>query len=169
MTKQEYIEQLQDLVETNKITNIKDLQTQFVNEDGSLEPIEIYDEVLSPIEFNACDKCGALERTDHLCWVEQFPFEDDNKNDQAILKALREDKEDYSALCWECMNEFKNKGMGLPTDLVITHEANYDLGQSLNERICETIVDYLSEEYGYYLDGYEWNIVLNNIKWDTKD
>ena len=109
MTKQEYIERLQDMVSKNYITNIKDLNTQYVNEDGTTEPIEPYEDVLSPIGWNSCDRCGALHDSElGLMWIDHFPFEEDNEEDQHLLKALEQESEDYCALCWECVNELKH-------------------------------------------------------------
>ena len=104
MTREEKIELLQDKVSKNYITNIEEL--------NKYEPeIDVINEVLSPIEFNICDRCGKCGDGElDFLWVDYFPWDEDDKDDKAILKAIEIEGVDYCALCWDCVDELKKKG-----------------------------------------------------------
>lgn len=103
MTRQEKIGDLQDKVSKNYITNIEELK--------KYEPeIDVFNDVLSNMEWNMCDRCGDLHDSQDFCWIDDFPFEEDNEDDQAILRALANEEFDYCAVCWKCINELKKKG-----------------------------------------------------------
>lgn len=105
MTLQEKIDDLQDKVSKNYITNIEELK--------KYEPeIDVFNDVLSNMEWNICDRCGDLHDSQDFCWVDGFPFEEDNEDDQAILRAIASEGIDYCAVCWKCIKELKNKGKG---------------------------------------------------------
>lgn len=96
MTKQEIIEDLQDKVSKNYITNISELM--------KYEPdIDIYDDVLSPIEFNICDECGELYRSNELCWVDYL----DPEYDSELIDKLSEKDGSICAICDDCVNKIK--------------------------------------------------------------
>lgn len=107
MTREEKIEDLQDKVSKNYITNIEEL--------NKYEPeIDVINEVLSPIGFNICDRCGECGDGElNFLWVDYYPWEKDNEDDQAIIKAIEIEGVDYCALCWGCVSKLKEKGKKL--------------------------------------------------------
>ena len=87
MTRQEKIDELQDKISKNYITNIEEL--------NKYEPeIDVFNEVLSPMGWNICDKCGALYKSDELCWVDYL----DPDYDQELC-----------AICYECAKELRHE------------------------------------------------------------
>lgn len=85
------IEQLRDEVASGYITNISELQ-------GVEEP---YENILSPLELNSCDRCGEIERTDDLLWTDYL----DSEEDRAVLDEA--DRHDWTALCNKCYKQLK--------------------------------------------------------------
>lgn len=115
MTREEKIEELQDRVEHNKISNLDDLKLEIscAEYDGE-EVIEPIDDILAPIGFTYCDRCGECGDTEQdFLWVDCFPWEEDNEGDKAIIKAMQDEGVDYCALCWNCVDELKKKGQRL--------------------------------------------------------
>ena len=104
MTREEKIELLQDKVSKNYITNIEEL--------NKYEPeIDVINEVLSPIGFNICDRCGECGDGElDFLWVDYFPWDEEDEDDKAILKAIEVEGVDYCALCWDCVDKLKKKG-----------------------------------------------------------
>lgn len=112
MTRQEKIEQLKDWVEHQHITNLDQLKLEIscAKYDGD-KPIEGFDDVIHPLGMNTCDRCGDIHDSEvGLFWLDSFDWEDDNPTDQAILKALGEEKTDYCAVCYKCLKELELKG-----------------------------------------------------------
>lgn len=105
MTREEKIEELQDKVSKNYITNIEEL--------NEYEPeIDVINEVLSPIGFNICDRCGECGDSElDFLWVDYFPWDEDSEGDRAIIKAIEIEGVDYCALCWDCVSKLKEKGL----------------------------------------------------------
>ena len=106
MTRQEKIEELQSRVRHNSIGYFDDLNLEIscAEYDGD-EPIEAIDDVLIPIEFNICDKCGALYPSEELCWVEYL----DPEYDQDLIDKITAGDEDYCALCYECVKQLREE------------------------------------------------------------
>ena len=105
MNKQERIELLQDQVQHNRIT-IQELIAECKKHD-----LDMYEDVLHPIGYNTCDRCGDYGDSElSFCWIDGFDWEEDNKSDQAILKAIEAEGVDYCAICWDCVNKLKKKG-----------------------------------------------------------
>ena len=106
MTRQEKIEELQDRVCHNKIGNIDDLKLEIscAEYDGD-KPIEEIDDVLMPIEFNICDKCGDLYKSDELCWVDYL----DPDYDQDLIDAVEAYDQELCAICYECAKELRHE------------------------------------------------------------
>lgn len=108
MNKAERVELLRDQVWHNRI------ETAELDKECEKYGIDKHEEVLSPIGFNTCDRCGAYgdSETD-FCWFDWFDWQDDNPDDVAIQKAVAEEKTDYCAVCWDCVNKLKEKGRAL--------------------------------------------------------
>lgn len=110
-TRQDIIEDLQNRIWKNRISTLDDLKLEISCAEYEGEPIDEYEDVLFPIEYNTCDRCGSIQASEvGLFWLDGFDWEDDNPTDQAILKALAEEKQDYCAICYDCLNELKMKG-----------------------------------------------------------
>lgn len=91
-------EELQDQVSKNYILNISELE--------KYEPeIDIFNDVLSPMNWNCCDRCGALGDSGYdFIWIDYL----EEEYDSDLLKALVGEP-DYCAICWDCVKELKNK------------------------------------------------------------
>lgn len=78
----------------------------------------IYEDVLEPIAYNICDRCGAVDWNEYLCWVDYL--EEGYERDDSIVAGLKaewaeyeargEECVDYCALCDICENELVAKG-----------------------------------------------------------
>lgn len=110
MKKQERIELLQDWVEKCHIIDRIELEKE-CDKYG----LDEWDDVLEPMGWNCCDRCGRLGCSDYgdFLWVDNFEWEDDNPDDQATLRGIEKEKVDYCALCWNCVKELKNIGKEL--------------------------------------------------------
>lgn len=106
MNRQEKIEELQSRVRHNSIGYFDDLNLEIscAEYDGD-EPIEAIDDVLMPIEFNICDKCGALYPSDELCWVDYL----DPDYDQDLIDAVEAYDQELCAICYECAKELRHE------------------------------------------------------------
>ena len=102
MTKDEVIDEIRTKCYKQYITTFGELCNVC-----DLEGVEPFDDVLSPIEWDCCDRCGDLHDSDNFMWVQGFPFEDDNEGDQKLLKALDKVNNEYDTLCWKCVRELK--------------------------------------------------------------
>lgn len=110
MTRQEAVEQLQRMVEKQYVLTYDELvkATIEINYDD-IENIEPVEEVLSPIEYNICDRCGNLERSDEMCWVDYMDLDD--TNDKKVYEELQKEEYKYEpcAICDMCYHELVNK------------------------------------------------------------
>lgn len=105
MTHEEIIEQLKDQVGHNRIT------AEELARECDKYNIELHEEILSPIGYNTCDRCGNYGDSEQdFLWVDGFDWEEDNPKDQAIIKAIDQEGIDYCAICWECVNKLAKKG-----------------------------------------------------------
>ena len=105
MTREEKIELLQNQIEHGRISSAE-LGAKCEKND-----IELYDDVLAPIDWNICDRCGECGDSElDFLWVDYFPWDEEDKDDKAILKAIEVEGVDYCVLCWDCIDELKKKG-----------------------------------------------------------
>lgn len=106
-TRQDIIEDLQNRIYKNRIANIDELE-EAIKQTGL--DLDHYDDVLAPMGYNTCDRCGDLADTEvGLFWLDGFDWEDGNPTDRKILNALNKEQADYSAICYKCLNELKGK------------------------------------------------------------
>lgn len=106
MNRQEKIELLQDQAQHYRISK------EELGKECRENNIELYDDVLFPIGFNTCDRCGEYGDSElEFLWVDSFEWDEDNKGDKAVIKAIQIEGIDYCALCWDCINELKEKGL----------------------------------------------------------
>lgn len=104
-TKQDIVEFLQDQVLHNRI-DIDKLEEECKHYD-----IDLFDEVIHPIGYNLCDRCGDFGDSEQdFLWVDCFNWQDDNPKDQAVIRAMEQEGIDYCALCWGCVNKLAEKG-----------------------------------------------------------
>lgn len=105
MTRQEKIEELQDKAQHYRISK-EELGKECEDND-----IDLHDEVLEPIGFNTCDRCGDYGWSEQdFLWVDSYDWWEEDEDDKAILKAIEVEGIDYCALCWDCVDELKEKG-----------------------------------------------------------
>lgn len=98
MNRQEKIEELQDKVRKNYITNIEEL--------NKYEPeIDVFNDVLSPMEWNVCNKCGDLYKSDELYWTDYL----DPEYDQDLIDAVEAYDQELCAICCECAKELRHE------------------------------------------------------------
>lgn len=106
MSRQQDIEDLQNRVRKGEFQNDGDLVAECIGIGA-----HIYDDILSPIGYNYCDRCGALHHSDvGLLWLDDFPWEDDNLDDQMVLVGLAEEDADYCVVCYDCLAELRERG-----------------------------------------------------------
>ena len=102
MTREEKIELLQGQIEHGRISSAE------LGAECEKNDIDLHDEVLSPIGWNTCERCGECGDSElDFLWVDYFPWDEDDK---AVLKAIEIEDVDYCALCWDCVDELKKKG-----------------------------------------------------------
>lgn len=105
MTRQEKIDELQNKAQHYRISK-EELGKECEDND-----IDLHDEVLEPIGFNTCERCGEYGWSEQdFLWVDSYDWWEEDEDDKAILKAMQVEGIDYCALCWDCVNELKEKG-----------------------------------------------------------
>ena len=105
MTREEKIELLQNQIGYGRISSAE------LGKECEKNDIDLHDEVLSPIGWNTCERCGECGDSElDFLWVDYFPWDEENKEDMAVIKAMQVEGIDYCALCWDCVNELKKKG-----------------------------------------------------------
>lgn len=106
MTREEKIELLQDQITHGRITSAE------IGAECEKNEILLHEEVLEPIGWNTCDRCGECGDSElDFLWVDCFPWDEDNEGDRAIIKAIEIEGVDYCALCWDCVSKLKEKGL----------------------------------------------------------
>ena len=112
MTRQDKIEVLQDWVSKNYITHAENLKGACRHEkETSGEDIDWYDDILAPMEWNCCDRCGWLDDSMNLYWIgyDDYPREE-------LERGMAKEKADYCAICEECVKELMKKGGYIPVE-----------------------------------------------------
>lgn len=105
MKREDIIERLKDNVFHNRITRDELIKECEDND------IELYEEVLEPIGYNTCDRCGDYGDTElDFLWVDGFDWDEEHPKDKAIIKAMEQEGVDYCAVCWDCINKLAKKG-----------------------------------------------------------
>ena len=108
MTEQEQkdlllVDELVDKIKHNRITNINEL----IDECERLKKQVGYDLVdenlLSDMEWNYCDLCGALYPSDELCWTDYL----EEEYDHDLIEAINLRGTDITTICYECVKELK--------------------------------------------------------------
>lgn len=113
-TRQDIIDDLKNRIWKGRIQTLDQLKLEIscADYDGD-EPIDEFEDILSPMEWNSCDRCGALGESDgDFLWYEGFEFNEDDEVEMRVAHTIEnswENGEYWSALCWECMNELKKK------------------------------------------------------------
>ena len=111
MTRDEKIELLQDQITHGRITSVE------IGAECEKNDILLHEEVLEPIGWNTCDRCGECGDSElDFLWVDSFPWEEDYEEDQAIIRAMNNEGIDYCALCWGCVSKLKKEGLKCGTE-----------------------------------------------------
>lgn len=97
--KQAFIEELQDRVSKGYYRKSGE-----VGDICEKHGIELYEEVLSPMGWNSCDRCERLDDTG-LYWLDC-----DDEPDGYFLKGCEAEDIDYCALCYDCVRALEEKG-----------------------------------------------------------
>ena len=105
MNRQEKIDELQNKAQHYRISK------EELGKECEYNDIDLHDEVLEPIGFNTCERCGEYGWSEQdFLWVDSYDWWEEDEDDKAILKAIEIEGIDYCALCWDCVNELKEKG-----------------------------------------------------------
>ena len=105
MTREEKIELLQNQIEHGRISSAE------LGAECEKNDIDLHDEVLLPIGWNTCERCGECGDSElDFLWVDSYDWWEEDEDDKAILKAIEIEGVDYCALCWDCVDELKKKG-----------------------------------------------------------
>lgn len=111
MTRDEKIALLQDQITHGRITSAE------IGAECEKNDILLHEEVLEPIGWNTCDRCGECGDSElDFLWVDSFPWEEDYEEDQAIIRAMDNEGIDYCALCWDCVSKLKKEGLKCGTE-----------------------------------------------------
>lgn len=144
MKREDKIEELQDAIQHNRIVNIDDLREAC---EKSGFDIDAYNDVLHPMEYNTCDRCGDIYDSETgFFWVDGFEWDEENPFDKAVLKAMAEEGIDYCAMCYDCLHKLAN--IGRDSEDVKKAESYYeeyvrDFDKACGEPVC--------------FDEYYWN------------
>lgn len=99
MTNEEIKRTLQGQVQHNRIT------AKGLGEECEKWNLLLHEDVLEPIGYNTCDRCGNYGDSElDFLWVDGFEWDNDNLEDQAILRNIDREGIDYDALCWGCVS-----------------------------------------------------------------
>lgn len=120
-TRQDIIDDLKNRIWKGRIQTLDQLKLEIscAEYDGD-EPIDEFEYILSPMEWNTCDKCGGLHESDGgFLWTEGFDFDENDEIERKLAKYINNrwdnDKGEgdyWSALCWNCVKELKDKLRG---------------------------------------------------------
>ena len=104
MTKQEQINLLQDWVEKGHITHLSELDRECKS-----RGLDAFDDVLSGIGWNCCDRCGLLGDSElDLYWPEYMEL--DEEESKELEKSFEREGEEYCSVCSECFLGLVNRG-----------------------------------------------------------
>lgn len=107
MTRTEAIELLQDQVQHNR------LEKQEFYDRCKEYGLDWFDDVLGPMGYNVCDKCGDYGDSEaDFCWVDSMDWDDSNPEDKIIIDNIAKEGVDYCAVCWDCLNQLKGEKNG---------------------------------------------------------
>jgi len=55
----------------------------------------------------------------------------------------------------------------LPLEITLTaQDSGFEMSDELADKFAEEISEWLSDKYGYLVEGYDYKIELSNILWD---
>lgn len=106
MTRQEFIENLQE-----------DIKKGYYYHKGGVDEldklckehdIDMFEEVVFPIEDNTCERCGAVDWTENLCWVDYM--DETSEADQKVWAEISKEGIDPACICGDCYHELLHKG-----------------------------------------------------------
>lgn len=98
-TKENVVANLQDQVSKNNIPTYDELK-----DECERYGLEVYEDILSPMEWNSCDRCGDLWESEQLFW-EYADWGEESEELRAGLNGKY-----YPALCENCVSELVELG-----------------------------------------------------------
>ncbi|MCM1323215.1 MAG: hypothetical protein NC218_03430 [Acetobacter sp.] len=105
MNNEDISDQLAEDVSNGKIVKVDEL-TQLCQKHN----IDAYEDVLGPMGYNSCDRCGLLMDSEQFFWLDGFEWDEENEGDRWLQAGLQKEDEDYCALCDNCLKELIEKG-----------------------------------------------------------
>ena len=104
--RQDRIDDLRSRVRKNRFENVEELK-QECDKYG----LDVFEDVLLPMGWNACDKCECLCDTElDLVWLDSVELDEDNPKDKAVLAGLQKEPFEYCAICYKCFDELAKAG-----------------------------------------------------------
>lgn len=110
MLRADIIDDIRNRVGKNRFANIDELEKECKRFAFDIEP---FDDILSPMGWNCCDRCGELGDSElDLNWLEYgfFDYIDDNPKAQAILRGYEKEEWEYACVCDRCIEQMAAKG-----------------------------------------------------------
>lgn len=105
MTRQETIRELQNDIQHNRIDEVE------LDRACEEHKLDLYEDLLDPIGYNTCDRCGDYGDSElDFLWLDGYEWEDGNPKDEALLRGLEKEGQEYCEVCWECVRELIKKG-----------------------------------------------------------
>ena len=109
MARKDYIENLQDRIQHNRIADIDELKKDIAT--SVFADVDPYEDVLHPMGYNTCDRCGDIYDSETgFFWLDGFDWEVGNPKDEALQRALEEEPEEYCAICYNCLHDLEQIG-----------------------------------------------------------
>lgn len=100
------IDYLRSEVQHNRLVWYEDLE-EICNTFG----IEPYDDVLSDIACNVCDRCGIIDDSENLIWTDCL--EEGNDCDEAFYRGMQHEGREYTSVCTNCYREVRKDIKGI--------------------------------------------------------
>lgn len=97
----EIIENLQDQVQHNMLATEKELKKE-CKKCG----LDMWEDILHPMEWNSCERCGSLWESDQLYWQ----YCDWSEESEELQRGLKKDGGEYTTLCENCVRELCDMG-----------------------------------------------------------
>lgn len=103
MTRDEKIDSIQSWVLHGQIETKQELEKQC-----ELAEVDWYDDILCPMSWNCCDRCGILDNSEELHWVDYDTVS--REDEKKLLKGIELEKGVYASLCLDCIKALIEKG-----------------------------------------------------------
>lgn len=95
------IDNLQDQVQHNILATEKELEKECKK-----HGLDMWEDILHPMEWNSCERCGSLWESDQLYWQ----YCDWSEESEELQRGLKKDDGEYTTLCENCVRELCDMG-----------------------------------------------------------